>query len=46
MRKIFTSGYMRRGCRFENKNMMPQLIDMTENLVVGNSLFDKAINKE
>ncbi|XP_011053149.1 PREDICTED: RCC1 and BTB domain-containing protein 1-like [Acromyrmex echinatior] len=27
-------GYMRRGCRFENKNMMPQLIDMGEDLIV------------
>ena len=31
---------------FENKNMTPQLVGIPESLIVGNSLFDKAVNEE
>ena len=31
---------------FENKNMTPQMVGIPESLIVGNSLFDKAVNEE
>ena len=27
---------------FKNKNMIPQLVGVPENLIIGNSLYDKA----